>query len=65
MVLFGNLSVCKSTIWRKLKTSLKKTNETAAHERPQSRAQSMKNCGGERVGILEKERDLERGRKII
>ena len=38
MVLFGNLSVCKSTIWRKLKTSLKKTNETAAHERPQSRA---------------------------
>ena len=35
MVLFGNLSVCKSTIWRKLKTSLKKTNETAAHERPQ------------------------------
>ena len=39
MVLFGNLSVCKSTIWRKLKMSLKKTNETAAHERPQSRAQ--------------------------
>ena len=43
MVLFGNLSVCKSNIWRKLKTSLKKTNETAAHERPQSRAQSMEN----------------------
>ena len=41
MVLFGDLSVCKSTIWRKLKTSLKKTNETAFHERPQSRAQSM------------------------
>ena len=36
---FGSVSVCKSTICRKLK----ETNETVAHERPQTRAQSMEN----------------------
>ena len=53
---FGSVSVCKSTICRKLKEA----NETVAHERPQTRAQSMENQ--ERMGelrqtivILEKE----------
>ena len=62
---FGSVSVCKSTICRKLKEA----NETVAHERPQTRAQSMENH--ERMGelrqtivILEKERDLGKEREF-
>ena len=36
---FGSVSVCKSSTCRKLK----ETNETVAHERPQTIAQSMEN----------------------
>ena len=56
---FGSVSFCKSTICRKLKG----TNETVAHERPQTRAQSMENSDNQfyrwrRKGTWERKENL-------